>query len=361
MNKIVSFPQMGNYYIPAKYLLSHILDVNILDPVKITSKTIEIGTKYSPEFVCTPFKYTLGTLIENIEKKSNILIQAGGGCKYGYYAELQEKIIKDLGYDVIFINLVSQGKTDFKKIYHEFKKIDKNFNIWSSLYYLFITTKMIRYMDKIDNYIRHNIGFEIDKNDFKNTNQEMLNAFLKTKGFFDLFKIYKKYNKKIKKIKVNKPKECLKVGIIGELYTIMEPFSNYFLETELASMNIEITRFTNVHYLLFEKKYKIKKEMKRIKKYIKYKMGADAADNIAHTKYLCDQKIDGIIHIKASFCTPEIGAMPIINKIAKEHDIPVLFFTFDANTSEVGIKTRLEAFHDMIERRKKNEKLLSRN
>ena len=82
-------------------------------------------------------------------------------------------------------------------------------------------------------------------------------------------------------------------------------------------------------------------------------MGAYAADNIARTKYLCEEGYDGIIHIKSAFCTPEIGAMPIINKIANEYEVPVLFFSFDANTSETGVKTRLEAFYDMLEMRKR--------
>ena len=90
-------------------------------------------------------------------------------------------------------------------------------------------------------------------------------------------------------------------------------------------------------------------------------MGADAADNIARAKYLCQNNYDGIIHIKSSFCTPEIGAMPIINKVCHDYNVPVIFFSFDANTSETGIKTRLEAFYDMIEMRKKNETMLSRS
>ena len=90
-------------------------------------------------------------------------------------------------------------------------------------------------------------------------------------------------------------------------------------------------------------------------------MGADAADNIGRAKYLCENGYDGIIHIKSSFCTPEIGAMPIINKICNEYNVPVIFFSFDSNTSEVGIKTRIEAFYDMIEMRKDNERMLPRD
>ena len=152
---------MGNYYIPAKYLLSKILNVEIILAPFITSKTIELGSKYSPDFVCTPFKYTLGTMIEALDKGANVLIQFGGGCRYGYYSELQEQILKDLGYKFELFNLITAGKVNIKRIYKMLKRIDKKFNILMALYYLYITKNMVKYMDKIDNYIRKNIGFEI--------------------------------------------------------------------------------------------------------------------------------------------------------------------------------------------------------
>lgn len=360
MSKIISFPHMGDYYVPIKYIFSHITKTGIMIAPPITNKTIELGSKYSPDFVCTPFKYTLGTYIEALDKGANVLLQAGGGCRYGYYSELQNKILEDLGYNFELYNFVTKGKTDMIKIYKLIKKIDPKIKILKSLYYLFITTKMVKYMDRIDDYIRQNIGFEIEENLFLKTKRKMLKEFSEIKGYISLYLCYKKYLDKFKNIKINKPDNCLKVGIIGELYTLMEPFSNYYLETELAKFNIEVKRYTNVHYLLFEKSKKVKQYLKNTK-YIKYRMGADAADNIARTKYLCENNYDGIIHIKSSFCTPEIGAMPIINKICKEYNTPVIFLSFDTNTSEVGVKTRIEAFYDMIEMRRKNEELLHRN
>lgn len=344
---------MGNYSIPVEYLLKHIVDANIMVAPKISNRTIELGTKYSPEFVCTPFKYTLGTFIEALDLKANILIQAGGGCRYGYYSELQNQILEDLGYEFTYINLVSKGHTDLRKLYHEFKKIDPKFSILKALYYLLITSKMIKYMDNVDDYIRQNIGFEREKGALQKENKKMLKTFQNTKGLFSLYRNYKKYFKKIKKIPIDKPLNPLKIGIIGELYTLMEPFANYDLELTLARYGIEVKRYTNAHYLLFEKKREVKKYLKYAKEYVKYRMGADAVDNIGRTKYLCTHEYDGIIHIKSSFCTPEIGAMPIINKICNKYDVPVLFFSFDANTSKVGIETRLEAFYDMIEMRRK--------
>lgn len=347
----IGFPQIGNYYVPARFLFSNIIDADIIDAPKITQKTIEIGTKYSPEFVCTPFKYTLGTLIEVLDKKADVLIQLGGGCRYGYYHELQRQIINDLGYNVSFINLISAGNTDIRKICKDLKKIDNKFSKIKALYYLFITVNMVKYMDRVDHYIRENVGFEVNDGEMEKLNEEMLFRFSSVKSYLELRRVYKRYFKKIKSVKLNKPSKIVKVGIIGELYTVMEPFSNYYLEKELARFNMSIKRYTNAHYLLFEKGKFIKKNIKKYSKYVKYRMGADATDNIIRTVDMCRSNYDGIIHIKSSFCTPEIGSMSIINKICKENDVPVLFFSFDANTSKVGLKTRLEAFNDMIEMR----------
>ena len=347
----ISFPQIGNYQVPAIFLFSNILNCEVVKAPSITQKTIDLGVKYSPEFVCAPFKYTLGTLLEVVDD-CDVLVQLGGGCRYGYYHELQKQIICDLGYDVKFINLISAGKADVFKIYRELKRIDPKFSKFKALYYLFITIKMVKYMDSVDYYIREHVGFEED-NLMEKYNELMLEEFSHVKGYFSLRSIYKRYFKLIKGIKLNIPDSLIKVGIIGELYTVMEPFSNYYLEKELAKFNMSVTRFTNASYLLFNKGKFIRKNIKKYSQYVKYRMGADATDNIIRTVDLCRDGYDGIIHIKSSFCTPEIGSMGIINKVCKDYDVPVLFFSFDANTSKVGLQTRLEAFNDMIEMRKK--------
>ena len=344
---------MGDYDVPVKYLLHHILPSKVLNIPKITNKTVELGVRFSPEFVCMPFKYTLGTLIEGLEMGANVLFQAGGGCRYGYYKELQEQILKDMGYEFVFINLVSQGKRNNREIIKKLKEIDPSFSLGKGLYYLMITIKMVKYMDKIDDYIREKIGFEKVKGRFLKLKREMLSSFYECKSVIDLYIKYKYYYSKFKKVELERPLKYLKVGIVGELYTLMEPFSNYNLENKLAEMGISIKRYTNVYYLLFQKSKVEKKFLKYIKEYTKYKMGADATGNIAMVKKMCQEEYDGIIHLKSTFCTPEIGVMPIISKICREYKVPLLFFSFDANTSEVGMNTRLEAFYDMIMGRKR--------
>ena len=71
----------------------------------MTKRTIELGAKYSPDFVCAPFKCMMGCYIEALEQGANVLIQTGGTCRLGYYGELHEQILKDMGYDFEMFNL----------------------------------------------------------------------------------------------------------------------------------------------------------------------------------------------------------------------------------------------------------------
>lgn len=353
--EIVSFPHLGNYYVPILFLLKRLLKQEVRMAPPITRNTIELGVKNSPDFVCIPFKYNLGNFIEALEQGSTILLQAGGGCRYGYYAEVQEQILKDLGYHFKFYAMLNQRYFAPTYLYKVFKKINPKLSFHRYAYYTLLGLKMIIDMDKIDQYIRKNIGFEVKEGSFETLQKQMLKEFSKIHSFTKLHKTYLKYKRKFKKIPINKPEHCLKIGIIGELYTSMEPFSSYFLEKELAKMKIEVKRFTNLTYLLLQKKRETKKLLKKIPNYCKYTIGADGMDNVARCKILKEEGFDGVIHIKPFGCTPEIGAIPIIDRICHDENLPIIYFSFDSNTSEVGIKTRLEAFYDMLMMKKEKD------
>lgn len=230
MNKIISFPHLGDYYIPISYIIEKITNCKVLTPPKNNKQTIELGSKYSPDDICMPFKYNLGNYINALDAGANILIQAGGGCRYGYYAELQEQILKDLGYDFIFINLIQDNHVSIKKLYKETKKINPKLNIFKYLYYLLQGIILIITMDKIDKYIRENMASELTKGSFeKIENQYKTNL---TKGKLSIIKIiirYLKCKKVLKQIKLKEEKP-LEILLIGELYSLMDMEASNNLE-----------------------------------------------------------------------------------------------------------------------------------
>ncbi|HCC07827.1 MAG TPA: hypothetical protein DEP72_06695 [Clostridiales bacterium] len=351
----ISFPHMGNYYIPIATFVKNTLNAKICLPPKITKKTLELGTKHSPDFVCVPFKYNLGNYIEALENGANVLIQAGGGCRFGYYSEVQEEILRNLGYNFKFFNITSRT---FKPLlyYKMFKEINPMLTIKNFLYSFYLIYKQIAVLDKFEDYIRENIGFQINDGDFKRLEKKFHDELITIEKIKDLKSISIKYTKLLKEVPINKPNDCLRVGIVGEIYVLMEPFSSCFLEEELAKKGIEVKRYINISYLLFSKEHKKTNTLKLAKPYLQYNIGADGVDSVAHSKVLAKKGFDGIIHIKPFGCTPEINCMPILEKISEDYKIPILYFSFDSQTSETGVKTRLEAFHDMLLMRKEKNK-----
>ena len=77
---------------------------------------------------------------------------------------------------------------------------------------------------------------------------------------------------------------------------------------------------------------------KVVKPYCKYKLGADGLDNIYRTLYLSKRKYDGIIHIKPFGCTPEITAIPIIQKFVNKNKCQLYFFHMMKNLVQKALK-----------------------
>lgn len=69
--------------------------------------------------------------------------------------------------------------------------------------------------------------------------------------------------------------------------------------------------------------------------------------------YLQSHKVDGLITITAFGCGPDSIMVDRIIRNAKKFDKPVLGLTLDEHTGEAGFVTRIEAFTDMLIRKKR--------
>ena len=92
----------------------------------------------------------------------------------------------------------------------------------------------------------------------------------------------------------------------------------------------------------------------------------DLTGTAAH--YLLNNKIDGIIALSAFGCGPDSLMFQEMEYHAKEKNVPIIHLTVDEHTGEAGFVTRLDAFVDMLIRKKRlnavkkqkmGEKLLS--
>ncbi len=353
-NRKVAFPQIAHYNGAIKYFIEVGLGAEYVMPPKMTRRTMETGTKLSPDYVCTPFKSTLGSMIDALEAGANVLMMSMGLCRLGYYGELQEQILRDMGYEFEMINFAeyTTGKNrDYLKV---LRKISPKISWPKASLAIAESLRMVAHIDEIEAEYYKNCGFEIHKGEYKKALDRFYLAMDLAASRKDVEEGYKTAKREFHEIEIDKPEQPVKVGIIGEFFTIMDEFSNLDLEQKLADMGVEVHRMMNISNRTF--RYEGQKNLGvKISEYCQYEMGPTSTLNIWSAKNYAEQGFDGIIHVKSAGCTPEIDTMPILQNISADYKIPILYLTYDSQTSDTGLATRVEAFYDMISMRKQVE------
>ncbi|MCM1195026.1 MAG: hypothetical protein NC099_06175 [Corallococcus sp.] len=350
-NVVACFPHMANYAYAFKYVCEKGFEVKYLIPPPISKKTLELGSKYSPDYVCSPFKYSMGCYLEALELGANCLMQIYGGCRLNYYGELNATILRDLGYEFEFFDMAAVNWRSRQSVFENFRKVNPEMSIVKVGLAIPVMLKIFETLDKFEDYIRRNVGFEINDGEFDATYKEFLKKLENLSDGKELKKLKREYWKKLNAIPIDKPAKTIKVGFVGDYFTVQEPFSNYFMEKELAKFGMEVYRQMNITCSVIHSENK--KKRKLAKKYAKFELGATANCTVAEAIKFAKEGCAGIIQVKSFGCTPEVDAMPILQNVSRDFNIPILHFSFDSQTSETGVKTRIEAFYDMVEARSK--------
>ena len=348
--KNISFPRYAEYNCAFRYIVEEALGARYVMPPALTRRTMELGAKYSPDFVCTPFKTILGSMIEALEAGADTLLMTHGLCRLGYYGELLEQILRDLGYRFEFINLSDYDMSRKKEYLRIIKRFAPKVSPARFLTQFAEGLRMVEYLDEITALYYKSCGFDATGGDCKRIYQRFLTAMYTARSRSDVEAGYRAAKTDLQAVPLRKP---LRVGIVGEFYTAMDAFSNLELEQKLADMGVEVHRWMNVTNQFIRYGNGQKNLRVKIRDLCAYDMGPTSTANIWYARECAERGFDGLIHVKSAACTPEIDVMPVLQNISGDYRIPVLYLTYDAQTSDVGLMTRLEAFYDMIDMRKK--------
>ncbi|MCD8314072.1 MAG: hypothetical protein LUD44_00270 [Firmicutes bacterium] len=347
----LAFPAFSNYGAALKYFVEQGVGAEYVMPPEPTKKTMQYGEMNSPDFVCTPFKHTLGSMIEALELGADTLIELGGPCRLGFYGELQRQILTDMGYEFTMIDF--DGLKDVKKSVwiDVMKSVNPSMKMSTMLVEATNTFRMIRYLDEIEALYHANMGFEVTRGAYDKIYREFLLDMNTASSGTDIKNAYKKAKTAMDDEPINKPALPLRVGIVGEYFTVMDKYGNLDLENKLCRMGVEVHRFMNVtNYNFGSSEPKL---FVTAKQYMRFPMGPTSATNVTTAENYAKLGYDGIIHVKSFGCTPEVDIMPILSRISSEYHIPILYLSYDTQTSDTGLDTRLEAFYDMISLKKK--------
>ncbi len=355
----VGLPHMGNIYIPMKTLLRE-LNVDTVIPPMNSQRTLSLGTKYSPEGLCIPFKLTLGNFIEAAEMGADTLLMAGGYgiCRLGNYAKTQEQILHDLGYNVEIVRLgVSERK--LAGFMDMVKRLSNNAP-WRQIIpaFRFGIAKM-NALDETEREMQKVRAREAVKGTAFRTYNKAVKAIDAADSMSALKRIKKDYFEQLRQVPLNGNNHPLKVLVIGEFYVVLEPFSNLDIENELGKLGVEVTRSLYIsEWLKFNLFFGVLKKFRKDKNarlheaampYLKRDIGGEGWETVGH-KVLDADKYDGLVHLAPFTCMPEIVAQNIMP--STKENIPVLTIFCDEQMGKPGMLTRVEAFIDLLKRRR---------
>jgi len=348
----VGMPHMGNIYIPFKALFQR-LNVELVIPPVNNQRTLSLGVRYSPEGLCIPFKLTLGNLIEAAELGADTLIMPAGygTCRLGYYARTQEQILRELGYNFEMIQVgVSEQK--LFGILGMIKRLSNNASWYKIISAFRFGLAKLNALDRIERAVHKVRPIERIKGTANRLLAKAVKAIDEANDYSTLKKVQRDYIDQLNQVPKD-TKTPLIVGITGEFYVVLEPFSNLDVESELGKLGVEVRRTTFVSewtkFSLFlnplgmDEKDRIHKAARP---YLKRDIGGDGWESVGE-KVLHAKKYDGLVHLAPFTCMPEIIAQNIMT--STKETIPVLTILCDEQLAKPGMLTRLEAFVDLLE------------
>lgn len=357
-----TFPHMGNIYIAVKALFDG-LGVDYVIPPQNSDEALNIGTKYSPEEICLPFKIMVGNYIQAIEQGADTVILTGscGPCRFGEYCELQMNLMKNLGYDLNFIVLDAPKDIGIRELLRRVGEISSTSNksSFEKFRALRDTLTVIKLIDEIEALAHYLAGYERNKGQCKKILNECKAEAINCSTPKEMISLIEAYRNKMKYLPVDINKNPLKIAIIGEIYTVIEPYSNFYIEDKLMDYGVSSKRELTPSWwvkdmVMRPAKLNSLKIKKLSQEYLSLEIGGHARECIGEAVLAKEEGFDGAIQIFPMGCMPEIVSKSILPTISKDKDFPIMSLEVDDMTGEAGFVTRVEAFIDLLERRRDN-------
>ncbi len=336
------------------------IGLTVVVPPMTSKRTIVLGTQYAPEFACLPLKINIGNFIEAKEHGADTFLMAGGvgPCRFGLYGQLEAEILGELGidYDALIIEPPDKGIWQFVR---RVRKITGSASWLRVLQGIHLGYRKACCIDSLERVVESVRPRERAEGTADRIFKQALSTIDRANNNTELEEAAGLARQKLQHIPQNEDMDVLKIGLVGEIYTLLEPFASGDVERKLGRMGAHVVRsiylsdWVNGHLLGGFFRRKGQEEYKNYAKpYLNHFVGGHGIESIGAGVFFANNGFDGIIHIAPLTCMPEIVAHCIFPKVSEDLDIPVMTIYLDEQAGEEGLNTRLEAFVDLLARKR---------
>jgi len=355
---------MGNAWIVIQTLFES-LNVEVVVPPINSKRTLQLGTRLSPESACLPLKLNLGNYIEAVNEGADTIVITGGigPCRFGYYGEMERQILRDAGYAYDVVTLEPPDGS-LLGLAGRIRYLAGSKNSWVKI------LKALRFsylksvaLDRIEDLI-HAARPRLP--DLRGTEKLYEDAKLRLAqtmteiGVKDTVRwVQESISERQEGLNSSERyKKPLRIGIIGEIYTILDTYSSGGVEEELGRLGVEVDRSiylsgwvgNHVFQGLAPGYRSIKSYPGYAKPFLPHFVGGHGQETVGAAVKFAREGFDGIIQIFPLSCMPEIVAASVLPKVQEAYKVPIMTLIVDEHTGQAGMKTRLEAFVDLLER-----------
>lgn len=361
----VAFPHMGTIYVAWAAALKK-MGLEPFVPPYTSKRTLSLGTKNSPEAICLPYKLILGNFIEAIEGGADYvaMITSPGICRLGEYGKNIKTVLEDLGYHANYIELSLYD--GFRGMYDFLVNLTGSKNIIRIMRAINIAVRKVFALDELQNFLSYHRAREINFGDSERAYKRALRYVMDADTSRELKKALKKGLSEISNVKIDPNREVLRVDLTGEIYVVLDDFANQNIERELGKLGVQVRRSLTVSGFLRDAiipkmckrgETHLERAYRMAKPYLMRDIGGDALECISDVMYAEQKGTDGLIHVSPFTCMPEIMSQNIFPKMREDVNLPILSLIMDEQTGKAGYITRLEAFVDLMRRKKRRKSM----
>ena len=360
-DRIIAWPRMGRIDIPLKSLLTN-LGAKIVIPPPNSNQTLEIGVKNSIEGICLPYKLNLANYIMALNNGANTLMmfQAPGSCRLGNYTKMAQKTLKKMGYNFDLV-IFDMYRNKMIQTLHAFWHVTRCLNPFK--YYKAFSLGFTKFLaiDCAERLLFYYRPREIHKGDADACYEKWLKIIDDCNSIFKSKFLCRRITADFRKIDIDTGKKVPVIFLIGEFFVLLDPYTNQNIEKTLGDMGVEVQRqimfggwleHVLKPALFYKKESHRQRAVRYATKYMKRAIGGECIETIGDTVYAANNGIDGVIHLMPFSCMPEIVSQNILSKVSHDENIPVLSLVLDEQTGKTGYITRIEAFIDLVKRKK---------
>lgn len=358
----LTFPYMGNLFIPVKALMDE-LHLDYVLPTANTTRALEEGTRVVPEGACLPLKVCVGTLMEACRQGADtvLMISGLGPCRFGYYCQMQQEILAEAGYATRAIHLVTV-KGHFSQFAAQLRELKGDCPWPQFLNHVKRAGHIAYQVDQLERMYFRLQPREARPGQADACYKAFQRAALHTTGLRAMQHLVAQTRVALGGIERDERARPLRVGVVGEIYDIIDPFSSMNLQEKLGRMGVEVTRpvtisswIDHIAVLPMYTKRENRSFRAAARPYLRIAIGGHAQETLGHAALMAREGLDGVIQLYPLGCMPEIVAQCIFPALSEREGIPVLSLVLDEMTAEAGLMTRVEAFLDLLYARRERQ------